>query len=263
MTMTEPSEAQRARLAPTRGTTDASRAFGLQGVEIRAAEETSDGIVQFYGHASITGQGYDMYGGPDKGGWVEYVDKGAFKRTLAADPDVKFRFDHVGMPMASTRAGTLKLNEDRYGLAVQASLNTADTNVNNLVIQLRDGNVDEMSFAFRVIDQVWLNADGDEVPYWDMSGVTRHIREVSLQKGDVSAVTYGANPYTDATVRSIEDATKRFTADRPDIDEGDLRAAIAHLTGLLPVDDGEAASALAIAHLESQRRALQARVGLL
>jgi hypothetical protein len=47
------------------------------------------------------------------------------------------------------------------------------------------GDLDEMSFAFRVTRQEW-NEDYTE----------RWINEVNLSKGDVSIVNYGANPHT-------------------------------------------------------------------
>jgi phage head maturation protease len=74
--------------------------------------------------------------------------------------------------------------------------------VNDLAIAMERGDINEMSFAYRIVKESWLTEDGDEVPWWDMSGIYRHIKEVSMNKGDVSAVNYGANPYTDAALRS-------------------------------------------------------------
>jgi hypothetical protein len=47
------------------------------------------------------------------------------------------------------------------------------------------GDLDEMSFAFRVTRQEWNDAYTE-----------RWINEVNLNKGDVSIVNYGANPHT-------------------------------------------------------------------
>jgi hypothetical protein len=56
------------------------------------------------------------------------------------------------------------------------------------------GDIDEMSFGFRVVAQVWS-------PDWTQ----RDITEVDLNKGDVSAVNYGANPATaGATLRGFD-----------------------------------------------------------
>jgi HK97 family phage prohead protease len=201
MTMTEP---DRASLEPLRGLGAAQRDYAVSGIELRAATDGST-LVDFYGHASVTNKGYDMYGGPDKGGWTEYVDKGAFKKTLSEKPDVAFLVNHGGLTLARTKAGTLKLREDDVGLEVKAQLDTRVSIVNDVVVLMEAGNLDEMSFAFRVVKQAWLDADGEEVPWWDLAGIERHIREVSIQKGDVSLVNYGANPHTDAAVRDLED----------------------------------------------------------
>ena len=61
-----------------------------------------------------------------------------------------------------------------------------------------------MSFAFRVKAQEW-EATAD-FPDDDMA--LRTITEVSLHKGDVSVVNFGANPTTSASVRSVEEALK-------------------------------------------------------
>lgn len=204
MTITEPSIADRARLEQTRGLARASRGVAVSGFELRKAGEDST-IVTFTGHASVTGTPYEMYGGPDKGGWNEIVDPGAFKRTLGRGPDVAFLVNHTGMSMARTTKGTLHLSEDATGLAVRADLDTRNTDVNNLVVEMERGSIDEMSFAFRVTQQQWLNSDGEEVPWWDLSGIERHIQAVDLEKGDVSAVNYGASPHTSASLRSLVD----------------------------------------------------------
>ena len=47
--------------------------------------------------------------------------------------------------------------------------------------------MNEMSFAFRVLKQVWSEND-----------TQRRITEISLDKGDVSLVNFGANPATSA-----------------------------------------------------------------
>jgi hypothetical protein len=53
--------------------------------------------------------------------------------------------------------------------------------------------MDEMSFAFRVKAQIWSTATGFNDPQSH-----RLITEVSLHKGDVSVVNFGANPTTAA-----------------------------------------------------------------
>ena len=209
MTLLLEAEADRALVAPLRGLTRVDRAYTVEGVMVeRAGSGDADHIANFFGHATVYGKGYEMYGGPDKGGWTEYVDPGAGKKTLSENPDVAFLINHTGMTLARTKAGTLTLTERTIGLETKAKLDTRVSVVNDLVLLMEAGNLDEMSFAFRVMKQVWLDADGAEVPWWDLSGIERHITEYSIHKGDVSVVNYGASPHTDAALRSLDDQSR-------------------------------------------------------
>jgi hypothetical protein len=64
------------------------------------------------------------------------------------------------------------------------------------------GDLDEMSFAFRVTRQEWS-------PDYSQ----RDITEVNLNKGDVSIVNYGANPHT-AGLTSLRTALADPSLDR-------------------------------------------------
>lgn len=195
--------AEQQRLAPTRGLGPVQRRYAVEGIEVRAAEDNPN-IVNFFGHASVTGKSYEMYGGPEEGGWDETVARGAFKKTLSESPDVAFLLNHGGMTLARTKSGTLNLAEDKIGLAVNAALDRRISVVNDLTVAMDRRDLDEMSFAFRVTQDEWLDAEGNAVPWWDLSGIQRNIKEVSLAYGDVSVVNYGANPFTDAGLRAAE-----------------------------------------------------------
>jgi HK97 family phage prohead protease len=150
--------------------------------------EVSAGDYILEGYAS-TWDPYDCYGGVDAGGWVEQLDRRAFDATLRSNPDLQLLINHEGMPLARTKSGTLELSTDRTGLKVRAHLDPTDPDVQALLPKMRRGDMDEMSFAFRVKDQVW----NDNYTH-------RNITEVSLQKGDVSVVNYGMNPTTKASI---------------------------------------------------------------
>lgn len=193
--------AEQKALKPTRGLGPVQRLYAVEGIEVRAQQENPN-LLDFYGHASVTNKPYEMYGGPDKGGWNESVDRGAFKKTLAANPDVVFKLNHEGMTLARTKSGTLSLAEDKVGLEVKASMDKRISAVNDIAVAMERGDLDEMSFAFRVTEDQWLDAEGAEVPWWDLAGIDRHIRAVDLGYGDVSVVNFGANPFTDASLRT-------------------------------------------------------------
>jgi len=75
--------------------------------------------------------------------------------------------------------------------------------------------VTEMSFAF-------LLADG--AGRWNEDFSEFRIGEADIDRGDVSAVNYGANPYTDVSARSRE-----VLADLDHLPAGAARAAVARL----------------------------------
>lgn len=156
--------------------------------------KTSDGLV-LEGYASVFDAPYDVYGGPPVG-WSEVVDRKAFNRTLAGNPDLHLLINHEGMPLARTKSGTLSLSADNHGLKVRATLDPLDPDVQRLQPKMDRGDMDEMSFAFRV-------PKGGDV--WNETETERRLVEVNIDKGDVSVVNFGANPSTDASLnRALE-----------------------------------------------------------
>lgn len=160
------------------------------GGQIRSQLVERDGkqFVHLSGYASTVNESYEMYDmfGP----YTEIVDGGAFDRTLRADPDVSFLVNHRGLTMARTANGTLELSVDDQGLASDAYLNPSRTDVRDLVAAIEDGDITEMSFAFQIVRGSW-SPDYEEY----------RILEVDLDRGDVSAVNYGANPNTSIAAR--------------------------------------------------------------
>jgi HK97 family phage prohead protease len=130
--------------------------------------------------------------------FIEKIAPGAFRKTLTETPDVRLLINHEGLPLARTKNGTMRLYEDAKGLYFEAEL--ADTQeARDLYTLVSRGDVDQMSFAFRVIRQRW-NDDRTE----------RMLTEVSLADGDVSIVTYPAYPATSVEAR---EALKRALAE--------------------------------------------------
>lgn len=206
-----------------RALTDAPerRAIPYDRVELRDDEEDSN-IVHFEGYAS-TFQEYEMYGGPAAGGWIERISAPAFDKTLREKPDLHFLINHAGMPIARTKSGTMQLSVDNRGLKVVAQLDKRDPDVAGLAVKMERGDMDEMSFAFRVKDQKWEPTD----EFQDDDMALRTITEVSLHKGDVSVVNWGANPTTSAGLRSAADAV-RYLAE---CDESELAEVRSELSG--------------------------------
>jgi uncharacterized protein len=181
------------------------------GFELRRAGEVDH--VEFRGYASITGVPYDVGGGPDLGGWTETMAKGAFKRTVGTGENraLLFAHDHSKV-LATTRAGTYRMVEDNIGLLVTAQLNTRVAWVADLVAQIEDGTVDEMSIGFLSRDAKW-SKDYNE----------RTVNEAQIFE---STITWaGANG---ATVSTIERSKGLVTEARTKNAPLDVVAIAAH-----------------------------------
>lgn len=161
--------------------------------ELRAEKVDRDGLTWYRveGYASMYERGYDMWDmfGP----YEEIVSRGAAAKTLEASPDVVYRFNHAGMPMARTTNGRLELWEDSTGLGNRAWLNPKRADVQDLIHAIEGRDVTEQSFMFRITDGEWSD---------DFSKF--YIREYDLERGDVGPVTYGANPHTTVALRTAE-----------------------------------------------------------
>lgn len=160
---------------------------------------TSADELTLTGYASVFDSPYDIYGGAASGGWSETVDPKAFNVTLRGKPDVHLLINHEGMPLARTKSGTLKLSTDSTGLAVEAKLDRGDPDVQRLERKMVRGDMDEMSFAFRTIRDQWEDVELADGTVADMGA--RRLLEVSIDKGDVSVVNFGANPATSSELQ--------------------------------------------------------------
>jgi HK97 family phage prohead protease len=155
----------------------------------------------------------------------ERIAPGAFRKTLTELPDVRLLINHEGLPLARTKNDTLTLTEDERGLRFDAEL--ADTQeARDIYTLVNRGDVDQMSFAFRVIRQNW-NKDKSE----------RTLTEVSLADGDVSVVTYPAYPTTTVEARQkIAHALDAIKEGRK-LDEDSIKALRDYLSELLDMQD--------------------------
>jgi HK97 family phage prohead protease len=179
--------------------------------ELRAVEN-GDGMT-FTGYAAV-------FNSPSEPlPFIERIAPGAFKRSLKARNDIKLLWNHdTGSVLGSTRAGTLKLEEDNYGLRVTAMLpeTTLGKDVRTLV---QRGDVSAMSFGFSV------PANGDT---WNSEGTERTLRSVRIH--EVSIVAFPAYQQTAGTaaVRSYD-----AVATRAEVDADSLADA------MLAVEDGK------------------------
>jgi len=166
------------------------QAFRSQ-VKTRKAAIKGENRIVFEGMATVFEQPYEMYDfwGP----YTEIVSAGAADATLAASPDVAFLVNHRGVTMARTTSGTLELAADESGMSDIAYCNPARSDVMDQYHAVQDGDVTEQSFAFMITLGAW---SPDYTEY--------RINTYDIDRGDVSNVNFGANPYTSVAARSSE-----------------------------------------------------------
>lgn len=161
-----------------------ARSVAYTNLEVRASD-AGDTLV---GYAAV----FDSPSEPMP--FTEIVKRGAFAKTLNDGADVRLLIDHEGVPLARTKSGTLKLEEDERGLKVEATLDPSNPDSMRVISAMRRGDLSQMSFAFRTIKDSWSN-----------DRMLRELREVQLY--DVSVVTYPAYEDTIAELRRKADAT--------------------------------------------------------
>ena len=116
----------------------------------------------------------------DLGGFREYIAPGAFDGRL--EDDVRFLINHdANLVLARTTNGTLRLSVDEKGLRYEADMPNTST-ARDLMELLKNGTINQSSFAFTVEEDSWEVKDGMNI---------RTIDKVS-QLYDVSSVTYPA-----------------------------------------------------------------------
>tara|TARA_R100001463_G_scaffold98348_1_gene152848 strand:+ start:3901 stop:5556 length:1656 start_codon:yes stop_codon:yes gene_type:complete len=162
------------------------RTFNVENLELR--QEGEENIVVGYGSVFNTLSN-------ELGGFREIIAEGAFDGRL--NDDVRFLINHDGLPLARTTNGTLRLTTDERGLKYEAQV--ANTSLGRDLIELmRNGTINQSSFAFVVEDDSWEVRDGVNV---------RTINKVS-RLYDVSAVTYPAYEEASVALRSLEEWQK-------------------------------------------------------
>ena len=135
----------------------------------------------------------------------EKIAHGAFADAITTS-DIHALFNHnENFVLGRMKAGTLTVAEDEKGLRV--TISPPDTqDVRDLLVKMKRGEIDQMSFAFTLQGGKQSWDDSVEPPL-------RTIEKVG-ELYDVSVVTRGAYPDTTVAVRSLEDF-RRDRAEKP------------------------------------------------
>ena len=158
------------------------RTFEVKDLELRQEGESNKVV----GYASV----FNTLSN-DLGNFREIIAPGAFDGRL--DDDVRLMVNHEGLPLARTTNGTMRLSTDDTGLKYEAEI--ANTSTGRDILELlKDGTVNQSSFAFTVEDDSWEVSEGINV---------RTINKVS-RLYDTSIVTYPAYNQASVALRSLE-----------------------------------------------------------
>lgn len=172
------------------GSSARSVPFAAPRMDVERVTRNGMDYYRVHGQATVFDVGYDMW--DEFGPYTEFVEEGSGDESLRSRPDVAFLENHRGLTMARTTNGTLELDVSD-GLDVNAFLNPKRDDCQRLVSAIEDRLITEMSFAF-LINAGWWNDDYTEF----------HIALWDIHRGDVSAVNYGANPFTSIAARARE-----------------------------------------------------------
>jgi ATP-dependent protease ClpP protease subunit/phage head maturation protease len=185
------------RTAPAGVTTMARRSAPAGDITHSLVEHRGRSMYETTGMFTVYGRGYEMW--DMYGPYQEKVFAGSGADTMGGQLDCIFLQNHAGLSMARTggpwnqNRGTLWLEERDNGGYHRAYLNPDRDDVRNMILSMDDGQMTEMSYAFLIVDGRW----NDDLTEYG-------IYLYDMNRGDVSGVNYGANPFTDITARASE-----------------------------------------------------------
>jgi HK97 family phage prohead protease len=156
--------------------------------EVRV-DKTDDGKITARGYAAM----FEKLSLPIFN-FKEKIRSGAFKKSLAEN-NVRALWNHnPDIVLGSTKANTLRLQEDEKGLRFELDLPDTQAGRDAAVLISR-GDVEGMSFGFRTITQEW-----DEK---DPKNIVRTLIDLDLR--EISPTAFPAYPQTKVKVRSVDD----------------------------------------------------------
>lgn len=181
----------------------------FRGQEFRAVASDEQYVIE--GHAAVFDVKIDI-----AGLFFEVIEKGAFDETDFKDVALFVNHGFEQIPLARSRRNngnsTMTLSIDEVGLKIRANLDVENNpDAKTLYSAVERGDISGMSFAFKVANEEWQDADSD-MP-------TRIIKKIA-QVFEVSACTYPAYEQTDIQARAaataLENAKKTLENVRAD-----------------------------------------------
>lgn len=166
-------------------------------MEDTRADKGDDSSLKLTGYAAV----FEKLSVP-MWGFKEKIQRGAFSKSLTTN-NVKSLWNHnTDFVLGSTNSKTLVLEEDEKGLRFELTL--PDTQAGRDAYTLiKRGDVNQMSFGFRVKGQIWDESDP--------KNVIRTLTEIDLH--EISPTPFPAYKQTSAKVRSIQEDYDHFKSE--------------------------------------------------
>lgn len=189
-----------------------SRSFSQY--EVRQSEDNSTG--------HITGVPIVFEQPTDIGGWFEEtIARGAISEDVLKDVALFYNHDLNTKPLARTRTGKLNLTIENDGVHMDAEVNLERSDSKDLYLAIQDGDIDGMSFMFRIEGEEWTDLDTDYPK--------RRITKIGYVQ-EVSAVNYPAYEGTSINAR----ANLLLDSDKNALDNA--RAKVVDTTSMLALE---------------------------
>lgn len=155
-----------------------------QKICVRTDEQTGDRFIS--GYFSVFNSNYEMWQGA-----TESIDPAAFDGAL--DDDIRCLTNHdTRLVLGRTKAGTLTLKTDDYGLWGEVKINEKDQDAVNLYERVARGDVTQCSFGFDILEEEYSENPNNGNIHWT-------IKKVKLY--EVSIVTFPAYEDTEVWAR--------------------------------------------------------------
>ncbi len=189
---------------------EAERRFMM--VELRASEDKNSRTIEGYAAKFNTDS-------EDFGGWIERIAPGAFDEVL--EDEAVALFNHDPNLILARNKVSLTITQDAVGLLYRFDAPNT-TAGDDLLENVRNGNVKSSSFAFQAKEIKWTYAEDRQNP--DVRTIVKMKRLF-----DVSPVTYPAYPDTTVAKRSLDDRNTAIENERQNaLNEARKRVQIDH-----------------------------------
>ncbi len=159
--------------------------------ELTTRAEADGQEMYIEGYFAVFGRETELWPGA-----FEEIAPGAFDETLSNDIRALINHDTT-LVLGRTKAGTLELKTDNYGLWGRVKINPNDTDAVNLYERVKRGDVDQCSFGFNITSEETDWRDDGTVK-WTITGIDLH---------EVSVVTFPA--YEDTGVQARKEAVEQ------------------------------------------------------